>query len=84
MRGVSGRDDVCVAKEHTTGYRAEGSAHRWKRDEEVATLCPREGKGPRLLKNLVVQLYWEGVCAWIIAHSELRWGSLPWRKQRYI
>ena len=59
MSAVSGGDDMCVAKEHANGYRAEGSADRWEGNEEVATLCPRKGEGPRLLKDLVVQLYWE-------------------------
>lgn len=71
MRGVSGGDDMCVTKEHVTSYRAEGSANRWEGDEEVATLCSREGEGPCLLKDLVAQLYREGVRAWVIAHSEV-------------
>jgi hypothetical protein len=60
MCAVCGGDDVDIAKEHATSYRAEGSADQWECNEEVATLCPREGEGPRLLKDLVVQLYWEG------------------------
>lgn len=71
MCAVSGRDDVCVAKEHATRYRAEGSADRWEGNEEVATLCPREREGPRLLKDLVVQLYWEGDRARVTGHSEV-------------
>lgn len=71
MRGVGGGNEVCVAKEHATSYRAEGSADWWEGDEEVATLCPREGEGPRFLEDLVAQLYGEGGRARVIAHSEV-------------
>lgn len=53
MRGVGGGDNVCVTEKHATGYRAEGSANGWDRDEEIATLCPGERERPRLVKDLV-------------------------------
>lgn len=63
MRGVSWGDDVRVAEEQATSYRAEGSANRWEGDEEVVTFRPREGEGPRFHEDLVAQLYREGVRA---------------------
>ena len=60
MRGICGRDDVCVSEEEAISYPAKGRTHQREGDQEVATLCSCEWEAPCCLEDLAVQLYREG------------------------
>ena len=60
MRGICGRDDVCVSEEEAISYPAKRRTHQREGYDEVATLGRCEREAPCFLDDLAVQLHREG------------------------